>query len=866
MRLSLRTLLAFEDNVFDVEQHRRLEQLLPADKSAEATLRRIRSIVRNPSLGVPGLVDHQEELDPNYVAEYLDHQMSGSVQEKFETYCLSADKYLAEVASVHHILSNVLGEPARTSRECRLKCYDVLHSNLYSEAALPAFSAPEPQTHFKPYEAPVVPQVDKPVGNGSAGNGFFASLWQRLFPIGTAPETAATTSSAVPAVTPAAAPAQTQTQTPAAQEEKRPSLWTFAILGLIVCALLLGWQHTERQRLAQQPCDADADTEMVAKEPETVFPPFAERRDVAAHPVAEHHFFDNAHFRTHHAGQQSHIADTAPLEPFTPLEPLTPLEPIAQVVYTTEVFTPFTVAPADDATEYATEERLGTLAASPWEPSLEPAGLEPLRSPLRLEEIASDDILNNDGFVHATTTGNATIANTVTDNTFTSNALTNNALTANTTTGNAGNLGSVGNTGNIVSEELPMMAETEETTIVAFQPIVSPARVTASPARSSEFATSSNIQHSPAPSSWQPLERLERSPEATAATVATVSTTASAVPPPPAAVAAIQPLVQQQSLSNPSQIAQMSATVATPRVVGRAMQTSPASLIFSAMSADASWQLLPLPFDLNGDQYLLTAAPFRGTFELGGNFRVEMIGDAKLCILPPDASGIPGIFVDYGRIIIYPLQANQSLRIETERARGIVSSTGTESVLFIDTFAEVTEPLGSIRPPEEQRPRTTPILGFVPLNGERIIWQSVNQLQPFFADAQGSVLLQSDRYRFGEVRNLPNWLGVMPVSSEDRMLAEVCRRYFAEAHGNGEQALTRLIQDESPAVRTLGLRLWGDLGRFDVPIAAAAERRQGEEAIRHVLNQYFEEVMRRDDETVQRFADAIQSVREAQRD
>jgi len=95
-------------------------------------------------------------------------------------------------------------------------------------------------------------------------------------------------------------------------------------------------------------------------------------------------------------------------------------------------------------------------------------------------------------------------------------------------------------------------------------------------------------------------------------------------------------------------------------------------------------------------------------------------------------------------------------------------------------------------------------------------------------------------------------------------LAEVCRQYFSEALGDGGKALARLIQDESPAVRTLGLRLWGDLGRFDIPIAVMAEKRQGEEAIRQVLNQYFEEVMRRDEETIQRLADAITTVKQTQ--
>jgi hypothetical protein len=241
-----------------------------------------------------------------------------------------------------------------------------------------------------------------------------------------------------------------------------------------------------------------------------------------------------------------------------------------------------------------------------------------------------------------------------------------------------------------------------------------------------------------------------------------------------------------------------------------------------------------------------------------------MIGDAKLCLLPPDASGVPGIFVDYGRIIIRPLSANQPLRIETEKARGVVSSTGTESVVFIDTFAEVSEPQDSAKLPEGQKPNTSSILGFVPKNGERLVWQSVSQPQPFHTDSQGCVLLQSERYRFADIR-LPNWLGTMPATQEDRALAEMCRQSFAEAHGDGERALTQLIRSESPAVRTLGLRLWGDLGRFDVPLTVMAEKRKEDDSVRQVLNYYFKEVMRRDAETVQRFADAIEIIKEARR-
>ena len=421
---------------------------------------------------------------------------------------------------------------------------------------------------------------------------------------------------------------------------------------------------------------------------------------------------------------------------------------------------------------------------------------------------------------------------------------------------------------------------------MTFQPIAAPAQISPEqpfPARGdteSELPAPPNLLPTSSVSNWQPTgwqpdwQPVETPHESVPPAVLTVSqpvspsaSHASVSQPPPSHASISMATVQHPLPSHSSPIAQVSATVVAPRVLGRAVPTSPSDLIFSALSSGSPWQLPLLPFDLHSEQYLLTVAPFRGTFEIATGFRIEMIGDAKLCLLPPDASGTPGIFVDYGRVVIRPLQANQSLRIETEKARGVVSVTGTESVLFIDTFAEVSEPSGSTKPLEHHlsHTSTSPILGFVPRHGERIVWHSVSQPQPINVEMLGSVFLQSERYRFGEVQHLPNWLGAMPVSHEDRMQAEICRQYFAEAHGDGEQALTRLTRHESPIVRTLGLRLWGDLGRFDVPIAVMAEGRQGEDAIRHVLQQYFEEVMRRDEETVQRLADAIQIIKGAQR-
>jgi len=724
MRLSLRTLLAFEDNVFDVEQHRRLAQLLPTDRTAEATLQRIRSVVHDPMLGVPGLVDHQEELDPNYVAEYLDHQMPNNVQDQFESYCLSADKYLAEIASVHHILTNVLGEPARTSRDCRLKCYDALTpggesvaGSLDSNAA--ADSLPK---HFRPYDAPQEMIVVKPTTNRQL------TIWNRFFP----------------------AKNQVKKGEEQAPVEQKSSLWTFCIIGLIACTLLLGWQQIEKQRLAQK------------------------LRENLLHATSEVQALNSDALNSDNIASP-YYADQLPGAVESP-------ESIEQAIFVSE----------HNTTEHSgVNDPFAIIAARPERTAPQAEFFKPIPLTKPEETQPTEEEITN--------------------------ALPGMEIAA-------------------AKESLPELDDS----VITFQAIKPTTKIPL------DVLNRQNLYPSLPVSAWQ-----------------TNGESVSSAPPFNAPVQRPRPSLNTQS--SPQPITQASAVGVLPRVLGRAEPMGQPSLIFTAPTSRDSWQLPPLPFDLNGGQYLLTAAPFRGTLEMTVGFRIEMIGDTKLCILPLDISGVPGIFVDYGRIIIRPLKPNQSLRIETTKSRGTVSTTGTESMLFIDTFAEVFDPPKTVKPVEEQKTRTSPILGFVPKDGERIVWKLNSQQQPLSVDTQGSVLLQSDQYRFGEIPHLPNWLGEMPMLPDNRMLAEACRRCFSDANGNGEQALTWLSEHESRAVRTLGFRLWGDLGRFDIPLAVVSAKRQEDEAICQVLKQYFNEVMRRDEESVHRLADAIDIVKAARK-
>lgn len=126
MSISLRTLLAAADPDCDPEFRKLIELRFADFENSRPLIERIQSVVSLP-LGVPGLVDFQEELDPNLVAQYLDHQLHSREQEDFEALCLSSDVYLAELASCFSILTNSLARPAKTTPECRAALYSLVH-------------------------------------------------------------------------------------------------------------------------------------------------------------------------------------------------------------------------------------------------------------------------------------------------------------------------------------------------------------------------------------------------------------------------------------------------------------------------------------------------------------------------------------------------------------------------------------------------------------------------------------------------------------------------------------------------------------------------------------------------------------------
>jgi hypothetical protein len=1102
MRLSLRTLLAFEDHIFDQEQHQQLERLIPKHDAASTMLNRIRSTVRNPRLGVPGLVDQREELDPNLVAEYLDHQMPDEIQERFETYCLSSDKYLAEIASIHHVLSNVLGEPARTSRECRQRCYDLYrlpvfenvssekHEKEKTESDYPFGSRqllfedylPSTQntgtTGLKDFQKNQTPLNHTPLNHSplnhsplnhtqpavserpeltifpqqnETGNQFpsfnlpqFSHLTSTLFPSQISSQTnnpvlsqtndPATNNSATKTDNVISTPtdsteqkkiqpfsltamfwnwlttgrteknkteckSENNTKNTETNTRKVISLWTLLMIFLLCLTGWLGWNKVQEKWNKVQPqtetafrntqSDVTGLTSGVSESPNgsentTAVQPFpvAEIGVVKEKPVVPALLQEppnkSVEITPFYAPvlplspQQLNEIPTQPIlpnpNPNTNSNPNTntvakstpntlPPIPFAETVNTVNERNVKTETETNAAAEFQ-EQISGSAISAPSATTSTPTSSLPTATAVMLKP---SETQLSEKLISEKSAGMLTEKPSEKPMSFAPNPMRHSqtVVSVPTTDNSEKQISSISSTDSITTQtvtepaakpakrrekpeirnsntntiarvtptnfETPVrskpllvaMPEREpeqfdDQSLIAFQPISAPPKRKDITSLSPEFIEpkrqelavhdlnepehpnawiTSVVNQAPAerpkerlmeqpsrrPIERQQVERQQIEPQIEQAEMTYSDGLTNSLPKPfPAFENTVKNTIgntnpmesvtptQRQHVIPVGEIRER-FEVPQPRVLGRVLAVKEPCIVFSASTASDQWEMKRLPLALHADQYLLTTAPFRAVVELESGFLVEMVGDSKFCLLEPDESGISGIFIDYGRLVIRPIAAQnrgttQSLRLQTEKVHGTVHLTDSKSLVFVDTFAEILENTsGESVPNRHALPQTRPILGLIPDGNGKISWQ-VDQVS-LTTTKQAGILLIAEKPELGNIQGLPNWLNPLPLPPESEQLATVCHQIFDKTAGNCEAALNLLIREPSIVVRSFGYRLWGDLGRFDIPLTFLSEAKPDEEPIRQVLVPYFREVMKRDEETVQRLADAIETVR-----
>jgi hypothetical protein len=174
MRLTLRTLIAWLDDTLTSSEVRTIGQQVSESPFAKELVERVQRVNRQRRLTYPGDLNSQP-VDPNLVAEYLDNELTPEQVADYEKICLTSDVHLAEVASVHQILS-LIGQKAKVPTDARTRMYRLVRGRETTNAEPPIAKKPKPVP--KPAKSP----VSEPIAAWSSSVPTHQSLLERFGP------------------------------------------------------------------------------------------------------------------------------------------------------------------------------------------------------------------------------------------------------------------------------------------------------------------------------------------------------------------------------------------------------------------------------------------------------------------------------------------------------------------------------------------------------------------------------------------------------------------------------------------------------------------------------------------------------------
>ena len=160
MRLTLRTLLAYLDQILDEPDAEELDRKIQESELATQLVHRIRTVLGQRRLAALDVRAAGLGRDANSVAEYLDNTLAVDEIPDFERVCLESDVHLSEVAACHQILTLVLGEPAAVPEGLKEKIYGLPRHPAIRAAAEATPSPPVPETTSAPAERRPTPDEE----------------------------------------------------------------------------------------------------------------------------------------------------------------------------------------------------------------------------------------------------------------------------------------------------------------------------------------------------------------------------------------------------------------------------------------------------------------------------------------------------------------------------------------------------------------------------------------------------------------------------------------------------------------------------------------------------------------------------------
>jgi hypothetical protein len=153
MRLTLRTLLAWLDDTLPASEVKQIGKQVAESPYAQELVDRTYRVTRQRRLLVPPSTG-PEAINPHTVAAYLDNHMTPEEVAEYEKKCLTSDVALAEVASVHQILS-LIGQKAKVPIEAKNRMYRLIKGRESSSNAARIPLHPVTPSHHEPPVPPI---------------------------------------------------------------------------------------------------------------------------------------------------------------------------------------------------------------------------------------------------------------------------------------------------------------------------------------------------------------------------------------------------------------------------------------------------------------------------------------------------------------------------------------------------------------------------------------------------------------------------------------------------------------------------------------------------------------------------------------
>ncbi|MBY0588672.1 hypothetical protein K2X85_15980 [bacterium] len=179
LRLTLRTLLAYLDDTLPPAESRHIGQQIAEEPAINDLVTRIQNVMRRTKLLADSADPDHAEVDPNDVAEYLDNVLTPSRVADLEKRLLEHDSELAEAASVHQILSLVLGKPTEIPASARERAYNLVRGRRTSHIELEPIGPVRPGINTGGSPSPIGPRgepIDPPKTFSFATAGLVAGL------------------------------------------------------------------------------------------------------------------------------------------------------------------------------------------------------------------------------------------------------------------------------------------------------------------------------------------------------------------------------------------------------------------------------------------------------------------------------------------------------------------------------------------------------------------------------------------------------------------------------------------------------------------------------------------------------------------